>query len=140
MSTCSHCGAEIPAGVKYCIGCGAPAEIRPVQQPIPAPQAPAGAAVLQDDTPPLTTGGFFWSMLLMSLPVIGIIFTIVWACGGCKNLNRRNLSRAMLIWWAIAIVLLIVLGVIGYMAYGPQIAEFSQFTEFASDSATWQMP
>ena len=33
----------------------------------------------------------------MMIPLVGFILTIVWACGGTSNLNKRNLARAYLI-------------------------------------------
>jgi len=35
---------------------------------------------------------------------------IVWACGGCRKINKRNLARAMLILTAISLVLGLILG------------------------------
>ena len=53
-------------------------------------------------------GSFVLASFLMSIPVIGLIIGIVWAFGGCNNLNRRNLARAFLIFLLIGIVLSIV--------------------------------
>jgi hypothetical protein len=50
----------------------------------------------------LSTGGFVGSIILMNIPVIGWLICIIWACGGCKNRNRRNFARANLIFLAIA--------------------------------------
>ena len=84
---------------------------QPVYQAAPTYAAPAS------DVPPagskyelITTGGFIGIMLLMCIPVIGIILTIVWACGGCRKLQKRNLARASLIMMAVALVISLVLG------------------------------
>ena len=49
----------------------------------------------------------------MCIPVVGIILTIVWACGGCRKLQKRNLARASLIMMAVALVISLVLGFAG---------------------------
>ena len=53
----------------------------------------------------VSTIGYFGILLLFSLPLIGPVVCIIFACGGIKNLNLRNLARAMLIFMIIALVL-----------------------------------
>ncbi len=60
----------------------------------------------------LTTGAFLVLIILMSLPVVGFILQIVWACGATRNLNRRNLARAYLILSLIGIALYILFFII----------------------------
>jgi len=57
-------------------------------------------------------GSFMGSLFLLSLPIAGFILMIVWASGGCKNENKRNLARAMLIWMGIGIVITVILSVL----------------------------
>ena len=38
-----------------------------------------------------------WSWMLMSVPIIGWIFSIVWAIGLCKTRQKKYLARAFLI-------------------------------------------
>ena len=57
----------------------------------------------------MSTWGTFGSMVLMGIPVIGLIFMIVWACGGCRKYAKRNLARAVLL----GIVLCLILSVAG---------------------------
>ena len=56
----------------------------------------------------ISTKGYIGINLLMAIPVIGLILTIIWACGGCRKYAKRNYARAMLIFMAIGIILLIV--------------------------------
>lgn len=79
-----------------------------VQQPYAAPPqpgyaAPPAAAVYQEE--PISTGGYIGILLLMAVPIVNLICMIVWACGGCKKVNKRNLSRAMLVLMLISIIL-----------------------------------
>ena len=59
---------------------------------------------------PITTGGFIGITLLMCIPVIGFILMIVWACGGCRKINKRSFARATLIMAVIGLVVSLVLG------------------------------
>jgi hypothetical protein len=49
-------------------------------------------------------GGYVGASILMSIPIIGWLVCIVWACGGCKNHNKRNYARAFLIFLIIGAV------------------------------------
>lgn len=66
------------------------------QQTIVDFSALAGSTL--DDSPyePVTAWGFIGILALFSVPVIGWIFAIVWACGGCRKVNKRNLARGYL--------------------------------------------
>lgn len=76
-----------------------------VSQALPVYQtAPPVSAVSPSDAPPagskyelITTGGFIGISLLMCIPFVGLILMIVWACGGCRKLQKRNFARAALI-------------------------------------------
>ena len=54
---------------------------------------------------PITTGGYIGIMLLMMLPIVNLILLLVWACGGCRKVNKTNFARAMLIIMLISAVL-----------------------------------
>ena len=58
----------------------------------------------------ISTGGFIGILLLMCIPLVGLILMIVWACGGCRKLQKRNLARASLILAVIGLALSLVLG------------------------------
>ena len=74
------------------------------QQTIVDFSALAGSTL--DDSPyePITAWGFIGILALFAIPVIGWIFAIVWACGGCRKLNKRNLSRGYLLILALVAV------------------------------------
>lgn len=103
MAFCTNCGQQVADGVKFCTACGspmnAPQETSDVAQPSYAPQP----TVYQEE--PISTGGYIGILLLMAVPLVNLICLLVWACGGCRKVNKRNLSRAILVLMLIGIVL-----------------------------------
>lgn len=88
-----------------------PRQAMPVQQmPMKEPVPPKGSAY-----EPISTGGYIGIFLLLSVPVVGWIFAIVWACGGCKKINKRNMCRAMLIMTLIGIIIAALCALGGYI-------------------------
>lgn len=126
MAFCTNCGQQIADGVRFCTACGSPmtapqetltgqhspapaphtqqyishsGQISGVSQPSYAPQP----TVYQEE--PISTGGYIGILLLMAVPLVNLICLLVWACGGCRKVNKRNLSRAILVLMLIGIVL-----------------------------------
>jgi hypothetical protein len=60
------------------------------------------------DERPMTTGAWFLTLLLLSIPVVNIILYIVWACGA-GNRNRVTFCRASLLWLLIGVLLYVLL-------------------------------
>jgi predicted nucleic acid-binding Zn ribbon protein len=135
MVFCTECGAKVPEGKKFCTECGNPVNSvkPPVQETAQTESeaektetvetvhtaAPAAAAVASpintdEQSPPgpfavMSVSGFVVSSILMAIPVIGWLICIIWACGGCKNHNRRNFARSYLIFLAIGAAIGLVL-------------------------------
>ena len=59
----------------------------------------------------LSIGNWFVTILVMSIPLVGLIMLFVWGFGN-GNKNRANFCKAMLIWAAVWIVLGIVFSTI----------------------------
>ena len=68
----------------------------------------------------MSTWGTVGAILLMAIPVVGLIFAIVWACGGCRKYAKRNLARAELILMAVGVLLAVAGALVLRFAY-PQI-------------------
>ncbi|MCR4847030.1 MAG: zinc-ribbon domain-containing protein [Eubacterium sp.] len=75
------------------------------QQQIPRPMTPP----VQGASPTVSALGYFGYMLLFSLPIIGLIFAIIFAISH-KNKNVKSFSRG----WLLMLVFVIVLNVILY--------------------------
>jgi len=142
MRFCTSCGTQIAEGGQSPAPPPADPTPAPVETPIPAPvptPAPVQTSIStpiptpppvydgkgantriqsneipgkKDPYAPITTGGFIGIALLMAIPVIGLIFTIVWACGGCRKINKRNFARASLILLVIGLVLTLAVGLV----------------------------
>lgn len=82
---------------------GRPGNTMPVQTP--ATPAEKTEPVIPKELKPLTTTGIFWYLFLVNIPVIGWICLLLFALAG-KNKSKRSLSRAILIYWIIFLLLL----------------------------------
>lgn len=101
----------------------------PVVAPIPAPLTPNNVpspvssfkpepttkneVVSDADRKPLSVGGAFWLLLLFAIPVVGFICSIIFSVSGKKK-SRKNLSRAVLIWKIIGIILVLIFCILLY--------------------------
>ena len=146
MANCSNCGEPLKEGVKFCTSCGtavkggAPAKSAtatksvtsaksttasdntptPAEPAMPArsvaPETPTQLATASNEV--ITTLGWFGTLFVLIVPIVGIVLYFVWAFGTGGNLNRRNYCRAALIMMAISIVLGIIFSVMMTMYIG----------------------
>ncbi len=63
---------------------------------------------------PVSTWGYVGIILLFAIPVIGWIFCLVWACGGCTKINKRNLARAYILAFVLLVLVLAVTAALLY--------------------------
>lgn len=75
---------------------------------------PVNNSVPGEDSPyqPISVWGYVGIMLLMCVPCVGLVFLIVWACGGCRKVNKKNFARAALIITLISTLLSVVFGIL----------------------------
>ncbi|MGW8123271.1 hypothetical protein ACV07N_11480 [Roseivirga echinicomitans] len=59
---------------------------------------------------PIAVGEWMLNIFVMSIPVIGFIMLIVWAVSEEIPMSKSNWAKAMLVWYAIGIILTIVFG------------------------------
>lgn len=57
---------------------------------------------------PISVGEWVLSLLITALPIINIIMLFVWGFGSNTPVSKANWAKAMLIWTAIGIALVIV--------------------------------
>ena len=121
---CTSCGVPLSGDSRFCTECGTSISVTEQSNNIPSvqPQAPnpaMQAAYQNNYVPgpdskyePISTWGYIGIMLLMSIPFIGAILVIVWALGGCRKINKRNLARASVIMSLFAIMISIIVGLL----------------------------
>ena len=74
------------------------------------PQETAPQPAQEEDTryKPVSTAGFFWSEFLLLIPVLNLILLLVWAFSKRTNPSRRAFARSLLVWFVLALVVILV--------------------------------
>ena len=82
---------------------------------------------------PVSVSKYFWFGLLSFLPVIGLIFTIITSIAP-RNKNVKNFERAILVYYIISIILLLIAGIVGIIL-NPDLADdvATAFVYFGED-------
>ncbi len=113
---CSHCGTPQEENLSFCTHCGQPLGQNPSVVPSnstmpmyganPAPaQYPYPILQVPEDHKPISAWGYLGYTLLFCIPVISIIFVLIYSFGGTKNINLRNYARSFgILWIASAII------------------------------------
>lgn len=71
------------------------------------------SSTIPEEYKPLSIGQFIGFSLLFTIPCVGLIITIIFACGAVKNKNLINWARAQLIILGIVLALYAVLLMLG---------------------------
>ncbi|MBR1797290.1 MAG: hypothetical protein IJ757_04675 [Clostridiales bacterium] len=88
------------------------------------------------DYRPVSTGVFFWTGILCMLPVIGLVFTLLFSLIP-RNKNFKNFARAILAGYVILIIVFLIFAIIATFVMGQSISDFIwPFEKFFSDMAT----
>lgn len=78
-----------------------------------------------NDTSPMSLGDWLVTIIVGSIPCVGLILYIVWAFSKTVNINKRNYCRAFLIVSAVIMVLYIILMMVfGFAAYSTSGVSF----------------
>ena len=108
----------------------AAAPVYPAPAAYPQPAAQAAPAAEDPDKPdkkskyaPMTSRGMAVELFLMSIPVVGFVLMILWSCGVCRKIARRNLARAYLILLIVGLVVAVILAILGRFVFKDQITQ-----------------
>lgn len=136
---CQSCGKELADNANFCPDCGTSTSSAPAPAPaptpipaqpayIPAPQAVyVQPAVSPSSAPlcePVSVGSFVGMFILQTIPLVGLIMLIVWACD--SNKSKKNYAIASFIMMLIAIgigILITILGGLGLAGIASYIEE-----------------
>lgn len=77
----------------------------------------------------MTVGQWVLTIFLSGLGIIGLILLFVWAFGNDTPTNKRNYARAMLIWQAISVGLVVILYIGLFACAGAMAGGFEEFFE-----------
>lgn len=89
----------------------APVEIpaAPVTMEAPIPVAPAEPAAIPDKH--IGAWGYFFTDIVLCIPLLGLIMFFVWACSSTTNKQRKSYVRSKFIWFVVCFILSILVGV-----------------------------
>lgn len=130
---CEKCGSSLLQGSKFCGRCGGKIDTQatntathrkstaPPQRSTVPPQSPS--AMSSDtwaQTPPtyreqpgveaMSVKQYIVTLVLMMIPILGIILLFKWSFSGSVNMNKKNMARAYLIFFAVWLIILLVGG------------------------------
>jgi hypothetical protein len=128
MKFCTSCGTAVKSGASAKPAATAkpaapakkatPAKTTAAAKPAAKQAAPAKPVVTDAATDEvISTLGWFGTLIVLVVPIVGIVIYFVWAFGTVGNLNRRNYCRASLIMLAIAIGLSILTAVVFFVFF-----------------------
>ena len=94
----------------------------PVETPVPPVAAPVQPVVNATDSRSLmTTAGYIFTTILFHVPIVGLIFMIVWGCGKPKNISRKRFSLAMLILRLLGVICFLLIAVFMLIVFSERI-------------------
>lgn len=88
-------------------------------------------ATLTENPKTISVGDWMITLLITGIPLIGLIMLFVWSFGGGTHPDKASFARAALIWFAIGIVLSILMT----MILG--VSLFSIFNDAAQSSGSY---
>lgn len=75
-----------------------------------APVMPEGSVNGAEE--PMSLGEWMITLLVLAIPCVNLIMLFVWGFGSSEKRSKANYCKAMLIWTAISVVLVIILYVV----------------------------
>ncbi len=74
----------------------------------PMPDSAAYRRLMEKSFVSMSARSIFGTLLLFLVPVLGLIFAVVFACGGCRKKQKTALARAFLLICLVLLLLLLV--------------------------------
>lgn len=104
---CKYCGNQVDDYADRCHACGTSTGnvVNNVNNLNNGYQVPS-------EYEPMGAWSYFGHSLLFSIPVAGLVVLIVFACGGTRNINKRNYARSYFCGLAISAIIMLILFII----------------------------
>ncbi|HEX2944397.1 MAG TPA: zinc-ribbon domain-containing protein [Clostridia bacterium] len=83
-------------------------------QQVIAPAQQPGADQKPEKLKPLQTWKFIGMFIITAIPVINLIFVLIWSFGSGFNKNTKSYARAVLILWIVELLLLIITAIVNW--------------------------
>ena len=64
---------------------------------------------VQQNTHPVPTSEWFWTLLITAIPLVGLIMLFVWGFGSSASTSKANWAKATLLWMLVITVLYILI-------------------------------
>jgi len=77
---------------------------------------------------PISAGGYFGYFFLFSIPVIGLILSIVWANDKTGSINRQNLAKLMLVMMLLGVGLAVIAAIFTAVFWSSILGYFQMWT------------
>lgn len=87
------------------------------------PQSPINDSNIPPEYKPISAWGYVGYNILFSIPIIGFIFLIVYACGGTQNKNLKNYARSFFCILLLSIIISVILGILG-LVFGMNLGDY----------------
>ena len=88
-------------------------EAPPAYIPVPEEEAPGKDSPYQ----PISAWGYVGINFIMTVPILNLVMLIVWACGGCRKVNKRNMARGFFLTMLISLVIGIIITILGLTVF-----------------------
>lgn len=92
------------------------------------PGAPSSDTDYDEVDETITAAGFLGIFFLLLIPLIGFIFTVIWALGGCRKYQKAAFARGLLLFYLIIIALsAVAFAIISYLLIPLGIIDTGEF-------------
>ncbi|MGJ8526074.1 hypothetical protein LMG33818_001822 [Halomonadaceae bacterium LMG 33818] len=81
----------------------------------------------QSATPIISKTNWFWTLLALSIPMVGLAFCLYWFFSKNTNPTKRNFAAAALLWAIILFVLNIVFAIMTVHFFSHVSSDFNSF-------------
>lgn len=102
----------------------ASAPVSPAPAPTAAPDATEYRRLMDATYAPMGAWSVFGTLLLFCVPLIGFIFAVIFACGGCRKKQKASLARGYLLFVLFGLLLSALIGAVVFWLLASSGLEF----------------
>ncbi|MBQ2731395.1 MAG: hypothetical protein IJF24_05165 [Clostridia bacterium] len=102
----------------------ASAPVSPAPAPTAAPDATEYRRLMDATYAPMGAWNVFGTLLLFCVPLIGFIFAVIFACGGCRKKQKASLARGYLLFVLFGLLLSALIGAVVFWFFASNGLEF----------------